>query len=186
MIYNWHVLIAPIEEDLIIGLYFLLHFKIDILFSDGVISIGNSYQNLDSFEIDHSRVNTFEVNKITVDQNIQVKPWCGKFIRLPITCKFGNWKIFESKYFDDVFIPNTIFNVKDNCFTLLILNLRENKFRSKCGSISCIITDVNDPELYEESPQVDVTVTQGASSSIDIGIQVNFDDIKINKIEISP
>ena len=47
MIYNWHVLIAPIEEDLIIGLDFLLHFKIDILFSDGVISIGNSYQNLD-------------------------------------------------------------------------------------------------------------------------------------------
>ena len=102
MIYNWHVLIAPIEEDLIIGLYFLLHFKIDISFSDGVISIGNSYQNLDSFHIDHSRDNTFEVNKITVNQTIKVKPWSGKFIKLPITCKFGNWKIFESKYFDNV------------------------------------------------------------------------------------
>ena len=186
MIYNWHILIAPIEEDLIIGLDFLLHFKIDILFSDGVISIGNSYQNLDSFQIDHSRVNTFEVNNITVNQNIDVKPWSGKFIKLPINCKFGNWKIFESKYFDDVFIPNTIFNVKDDCFTILILNLRENKFKLKYGSILGIITDVHDPELYEESPRVDVTVTRGASSSRDIGVQVNFEDIKINKIVISP
>ena len=41
MTYKWHVLIAPIEDDLILGLDFLLHYKIDILFSDGVISIGN-------------------------------------------------------------------------------------------------------------------------------------------------
>ena len=108
MIYKWHVLIAPIEEDLIIGLDFLLHFKIDILFSDGIISIRNSFQNLDSFQIDHSRDNTSEVNEITVNQTIQVKPWSGKFIKLPIACKFGNWKIFESKYFDYVFIPDTI------------------------------------------------------------------------------
>ena len=44
MIYKWHVLITSIEEDLIIGLDFSLNFKIDMLFSDGVISIGNSYQ----------------------------------------------------------------------------------------------------------------------------------------------
>ena len=125
MIYKWHILIAPIE-DLIIGLDFLLHFKIGISFSDGVISISNSYQSLESFQIDHSRDNTFEVNKITVSQTIKVKSWSGKFIKLPITCKFGNWKLFESKYFDNVFIPNTIFNVKDNCFVRLILNLREN------------------------------------------------------------
>ena len=106
IIYKWHVLIAPSEEDLIIGLDFLLHFKIDMLFSDGVISIGNSYQNLDTFQIDHSRDNTFEVNKITANQTIKtikVKLWSGKFIKLLITCKFGNWKIFESQYFNNVF-----------------------------------------------------------------------------------
>ena len=123
MINKWHVLIAPVEEDLIIGLDFLLHFKIDTLFSDGVISIGNCYQNLDLFQIDHSRDNTLEMNKITVNQTIKMKPWSGKFIELPFNCKFGNWKIFESKYLDNVFIPNTIFNVKDNCFTILVLNL---------------------------------------------------------------
>ena len=32
MIYRWHVLIAPNLEDLIIGLDFLLHYKIDIIF----------------------------------------------------------------------------------------------------------------------------------------------------------
>ena len=140
MIYNWHVLIAPIEE----------------------------------------------VNKITVNHTIKVKPWSGKFIKLPITCKFGNWKIFESNYFDNVFIPNTTFNVKDNCFTILILNLRENKLKLKCRSILGIITNVHDSELYKESPPVDATVTRGDSSFRDIGIQVNFDEIKINTIEISP
>ena len=48
-----------------------------------------------------------------------------------------------------------------------------------------IITDVHDPELYEESPRVDINVTRGDSSR-DIGIQVNFDEIEINTIEISP
>ena len=186
MIFKWHVLIAPIEEDLIIGLIFLLHFKIDISFSDGGISIGNPYQNPDSFQIDHTKDNSFEVNKITANQTIKVKPWSSKFNKLPITCKFGNWKIFESKYFDNVFIPNTNFNVKDNCFAILILNLRENKLKLKCGSILDIITDVHDPELYKESPWVDVTVTRGESSSRVIGIQVNFDEIIINTILISP
>ena len=66
MTYKWHVLIAPIEDDLILGLDFLLHYKIDILFSDGVISIGNSYTNSHSTQANYSSDNTFELNKLTV------------------------------------------------------------------------------------------------------------------------
>ena len=105
MTYKWHVLIAPIEDDLILGLDFLLHYKIDILFSDGVISIGNSYTNSHSTQANYSSDNTFELNKLTVNQTIKVKPWSAKFVKIPINCKFGNWKIFESRYFDNIFIP---------------------------------------------------------------------------------
>ena len=52
--------------------------------------------------------------------------------------------------------------------------------------LGCVITDVYDPELFKESPRVDINVTQDDSSFRDVGIQVNLDETKINTIEICP
>ena len=70
VIYNWHVLIV----------LFLLHYEIDILFSDGIISLGNSYANP---QLELACDSTFELNIIIVDETIKVKPWCAKLLRYP-------------------------------------------------------------------------------------------------------
>ena len=90
----------------------------------------------------HSRDITFEMNEITASQTIKVKPWSGNFVKFPIICKLGNWKIFKSQYFENISIPNTIFNVKNDCLSILILNLRAKEFELKCGPMIGVLTDV--------------------------------------------
>ena len=45
LLYKWHCMVAPIEDDFILGLHFLIKFKVDILVSNGVVAIGNKYNN---------------------------------------------------------------------------------------------------------------------------------------------
>ena len=66
MIYKWHVYIAPIEDDLIIDLDYSLHYKIDIFFSDGIISLGNSYANPQLTQANYSCDDAFELNKMII------------------------------------------------------------------------------------------------------------------------
>ena len=98
-IFKWHALVAPIDDKLILGLDFLLKFNVDILVSHGVISIGNDYGNLDASSVDYSTGDTFEISKVVVSDSIVVKPWSGKYVKILVNSKCGDWKIFESKCF---------------------------------------------------------------------------------------
>ena len=70
LLYKWHCMVAPIEDDFILGLDFLLKFKVDILVSNGVVAIGNKYTNLDASQPGMSDGDVFEVNKVVVDDSI--------------------------------------------------------------------------------------------------------------------
>ena len=72
-------------------------------------------------QANHSCDNVFELNRIIVDETITFKPRSAKFVKIPKNSKFGNWKIFEYKQIDNVFIPSSVFNTTDGCFTILIL-----------------------------------------------------------------
>ena len=107
-------------------------------------------------------------------------------VKIPINCKFGNWKISESKQVDNVFIPSSVFNINDGCFTILILNLGENHFKLKPGSRIGVVMDIFYIDFCDEPP---CTSSTGISVTLihtrDVATQVNFDDIKMNSIKIS-
>ena len=100
LLYKWHCMVAPIEDDFILGLDFLLKFKVDILVSNGVVAIGNKYTNLDASQPGMSDGDVFEVNKVVVDNSIIIPAWSAKFVKIPFKCKLGDWKTFEARPYD--------------------------------------------------------------------------------------
>ena len=145
------------------------------------------FADTDSTQANYSSDNTFELNKLTVTQTIKVKPWSAKYVKILINCKFGNWKIFESRYFDNIFIPNSVFNINDGCFAILILNLGENHFKLKTGSRLGVVTDIFYPDFCNELSGISSTENLASSnpSTKDAATQLNFNDIKLNSIKIS-
>ena len=79
-----------------------MKFKVDILVSNGVVAIGNKYNNLDASQPDMSDGDVFEVNKVVVNDSIIIPAWSAKFVKIPFKCKLGDWKTFEARPYDNV------------------------------------------------------------------------------------
>lgn len=187
LLYKWHCLVAPIEDDFILGLDFLLKYNVNILVSNGMVSIGNKYDSFDASHLESLNDETFEVNKVVVGNSFSVKPWTGQFVRIPYTSKLSNWKVFEGKPFRNVIIPNTVFNAKDGFLTILVLNLNDRRFKIKCGKTLGVATDIFDPELSEECfyEPYDNQGKANACPTREAGTQVNFEEIKFDSVRIT-
>ena len=190
LLYKWHCMVAPIEDDFILGLDFLLKFKVDILVSNGVVAIGNKYTNLDASQPVMSDGDVFEVNKVVVDNSIIIPAWSAKFVKIPFKCKLGDWKTFEARPYDNVLISNTVFNAKDGFLTLFIINMNKKRFKLKRGKIIGVATDIFGPELAEER-EYEVVDLEGnghvlnACPTREVGTQVNLDDIHCDTFRIA-
>ena len=192
LLYKWHCMVAPIEDDFILGLDFLLKFKVDILVSNGVVAIGNKYNNLDASQPGMSDGDVFEVNKVVVDDSIIIPAWSAKFVKIPFKCKLGDWKTFEARPYDNVLISNTVFNAKDGFLTLFIINMNKKRFKLKRGKIIGAAIDIHvfGPELAEER-EYEVVDLEGkghvlnACPTREVGTQVNLDDIHCDTFRIA-
>ena len=103
----------------------------DILVSNGVVTIGNKYNNLDASQPGISQGEVFEVNKVIVNDSIIIPAWSVKFVKIPFKCKLGDWKTFKARPYDNALISNTVFNAKDGFLTLFIINMNQKKVLSK-------------------------------------------------------
>ena len=82
-------MVAPIKDDFILGLNFH-KVKVDILVSNGVVAIGNKWNNLDASHPGMSDADVFEVNRVIVDDSIIIPAWSTKFVKIPFQCKLGD------------------------------------------------------------------------------------------------
>ena len=161
----------------------------DILVSNGVVAIGNKYNNLDASQPGMSDDDVFEVNKVVVNDSIIIPAWSAKFVKIPFKCKLGDWKTFEARPYDNVLILNTVFNAKDGFLTLFIINMNKKRFKLKCGKIIGVATDIFGLELAEER-EYEVVDLEGkghvlnACPTREVGTQVNLDDIHCDTFRI--
>ena len=138
--YKWDLYVAPIEDQLLLGLDFMVHHKVDPLISQNVLVVDGQYDIPAIFKRNQSKgtmqTETYGVGRVKVSKRVVVPPNTIKLIEgkvdstfsgsgacmvAPLCAKRGVVLPFATVHLDnnaDRTIPMQVVNLSDNFVTL--------------------------------------------------------------------
>ena len=146
----WHGLAVPMDEDVILGLDFMIENDMDILITKGVVCFGQDYINFCNSK-DNKLSDAFEINRVKIEKTIKLPPLSGKIIKVPIKCHRKSWKVFEPKPQVGVYIPNALVHANEKKIKVLVVNVTENIMEFALNDTLGMLSDTDEPDFDEKS-----------------------------------
>ena len=72
--YNWRLFVAPIQDDFILGLDFLIHFGIDVKLSEKCLTLGRETIPVN---VEDKQDEGFHITRILAEKTVKIRPRCG-------------------------------------------------------------------------------------------------------------
>ena len=158
-LYHWHVYVAPIRDDIILGLDFVAHFGMDIKLSDRCLQIG---QEEIPFNLAGSpkKPDSWRVARILADQDITVPPQSGRNIQVPSPgTRMKQLQVFEPLDRGSAVMASSLFEGGE-MVPITILNFGDQPLTISKGEVLGAASEAMEPESInrESSAQVEKVI----------------------------
>ena len=183
--FTWHVFVAPIREDFILGIDFMRSHKLDISVSNNSISFGKGSIPCNIGK-DGYRFSDFDINRVMLGSKVKIPALSYKVVSIPCDANKPQWRMFESFEHPMLYIPNTVYNTSEGSFPLVVFNFSNccRIFTPKCklgishdvkpgsggwipsSDVGCNVNKVNIGDVVENNSPVADNVTDNFRFSI--------------------
>ena len=109
--FKWHVCVAPIGEELILGCDFLQEYVSDISISKSALMINGEFFPYIKRTADV--IEDYEISNIKLNADITIPPLTGKILKVPIKSKVKGWKMLEPAENQSLFTTNAVFHAHE-------------------------------------------------------------------------
>jgi predicted aspartyl protease len=157
------VYVAPVEDEMLLGLDFLQQHQAVINMSDGKLEIGHGRISMNC-AIDSLK--ELQVAEVTVLNNTVIPP-CS-VLRLPCSTAIQDDYVIEPVEFDTILSPRTL-HVKGSSPTVCLVNLSDRRVKLKQGQIVGIAHPIEEvlPDPIEEVIKIQKVAPTKDSSSVE-------------------
>ena len=146
-IFKWKVLKADIADSCILGLDFIVKYKLDIRLSENTLSVGDSVIPMEVKAVRSFK--SYTVNTVSLFKKIKIKPHSGINFSLRLNSKFrsdAEFVVFEPVNHPSVDILS-VMSLKDEDLPITIFNNTNKTVTLKRGSVLGVLADVADSNV---------------------------------------
>ena len=145
--YNWHLFVAPIRDDFILGLDFMVNYGMDVRVTDKCATIGQEEipVSIDApTDKDHC-----QIARILADKSYTIPARCAKTIEVsapPMTK--GSTQVFEPYERGNLFMLNSVYQ-EGGKIPITILNFTDQATKLQKGDVLGVTCESGNPEDLE-------------------------------------
>ena len=146
-VFKWKVLKADIADSCILGLDFIVKYKLDIRLSENTLSVGDSVIPMEVKAVRPFK--SYTVNTVSLFKKIKIKPHSGINFSLRLNSKFrsdAEFVVFEPVNHPSVDILS-VMSLKDEDLPITIFNNINKTVTLKRGSVLGVLADVADSNV---------------------------------------
>ena len=146
-VFKWKVLKADIADSCILGLDFIVKYKLDIRLPENTLSVGDSVIPMEVKAVRPFK--SYTVNTVSLFKKIMIKPHSGINFSLRLNSKFrsdAEFVVFEPVNHPSVDILS-VMSLKDEDLPITIFNNTNKTVTLKRGSVLGVLADVADSNV---------------------------------------